>query len=475
MTQFITDLPDLNVHRIQCIFCKEQLDGSDEHVIPDSLNGKLHSTTLICKKCNQRFGEKLDHVLKKALFIQLHLFGFDNAKSFVVQDDNGNRYKVDHSGNFHPVNVDVQQFNVDGMQGISASGKAEQAAEAFVKKMIRTYGKEETRQAVLDRRIQVIERNIVPNSLTSESPLKVSPTLLLALEKIIVEYYAFCGLDINLIKDRLSYVHDLDLNRVDITICNQDQKLRKPGKEETSHLIVLRSRADTKELYAYIELFNVICGYSVLVKDYIGPAVNFVYHQDVEDGVKFDSEIDLNLDALNSSYEGFDLLANDLISRKRDKEMMKFLEENLRAITDPLEKRRQAGEITDEEYAKLVIEQGAEFAGVITLLYPDDFSDLTEDMLKRSNYFHSRIYKSHQDIFEKYYEFLLGQEIVIDDDKRVWSLERFHFVLAPPREGRERSTVYCHFKTKKGHEKEIKCFQVFRSFGLKFPETASWI
>lgn len=69
----------------KCIFCKKQIDGSDEHVIPESLNGKLHSKTLICKKCNQKFGGKLDPILKETLFMQLHLLGFENAKSFRVR------------------------------------------------------------------------------------------------------------------------------------------------------------------------------------------------------------------------------------------------------------------------------------------------------------------------------------------------------------------------------------------------------
>jgi hypothetical protein len=408
--------------------------------------------------------------------MQLHLFGFENAKSFMVRDNAGNRYKVDHKGTIKPVNINVKQFEQAGMPGISVSGKVEEAAEAFVKKMIRTFGKEETRQAALNRQFQLIEKHIVPDALIGENPLKVSPKLLLALDKIIVEYYALCGLEIQMIKDRLTYIYDLDMSRSDITICNQDQGVRKPGKEETSHLIVLRSRTDTGDLYAYIELFNVICAYVVLVENYTGPAVNFVYHQDVAEGVELNGEIDLNLDALNSSIKGFELLANDLISRKRDKEMMRYLEDNIRAIIEPLEKKREAGEITDEQCGRMVMEQAAEFTAAMTLLYPDDFADLSEESIKRSNYFHSRIYNNHREEFEKYYASLLGQEIMIDNDKRIWLLERFHFVLAPPRAGKERSTVYCHFKTKKGsHEKEIKYFEVFRAFGLPFPELASWL
>lgn len=462
--------------RTICIFCSKTLDGSDEHVIPDSLNGRLHSKNLICKKCNQKFGNHLDPILKDTLFMQLHLFGFDNAKSFMVKDDEGNPYKIDQEGKINPVKVNAINIEQDGMPGISVSGKMEDAAEAFVKKMIRTFGKEETRQAAINRQFQLIEKNVVPNTLIGENPLKITPQLLLAIEKIMVEYYAFCGMDTQIIRERLNYIYQLDAKKANVTICNLNQEIRKPEKEETSHLVILRSNPVTKELFAYVELFNVICAYTVLDNNYYGAPVDFIFQQDVVDGQRLQQDIKLNLDNLRQPTTGFEILANDLMVRKRDKEMMRFLEANIQAIVEPLEKQLKAGEITEEQYGKMLMEQAAEMTGVMAVLYPDDFSGLSDESLKRSNYLHSRIYSSHKESFEKFYQFLINQEIYIGDDKRIWVLFRFHFVLAPPRDGKERNTVYCHFKTKVGgHEKEIRCFEVFRAFRLPYPETAPWL
>ena len=408
--------------------------------------------------------------------MQLHLFGFENAKSFIVKDDEGNPYKIDQHGKISPVKVNAAHIEQNGMPGISVSGKMEDAAEAFVKKMIRTFGKEETRQAAINRQFQLIEKNVVPNTLIGENPLKVTPKLLLAIEKIIVEYYAFCGMDTKIIRDRLNYILQLDESQANVTICNLNQQVRKPEKEETSHLIILRSNSDTKEVFAYLELFNVICAYTVLDHNYAGPPVDFIFQQDVADGKRLQQEITLDFHYISNPATGFEMLANDLITRKRDKEMMRLLEANIQAIIDPLEKKMKAGEITEEQCGRMVMEQAAEMTGVMTLLYPDDFSGLSEESLKRSNYFHSRIYSANREDFEKNYQFLLNQEIRIGDDKRVWVLTRFHFVLAPPKEGKERNTVYCHFKTKTGgHEKEIKYFEVFRAFRLPFRETAVWL
>ena len=51
---------------MNCLFCKNPLDGSDEHIIPDSLNGRIHSKKIICYNCNSNvFGKKIDPVGKE--------------------------------------------------------------------------------------------------------------------------------------------------------------------------------------------------------------------------------------------------------------------------------------------------------------------------------------------------------------------------------------------------------------------------
>ncbi|WP_367182322.1 HNH endonuclease [uncultured Aquimarina sp.] len=49
---------------MKCFFCTNDLDNSDEHIILNSLNGKLHSKEIICSECNNFFGAKLDSVAK---------------------------------------------------------------------------------------------------------------------------------------------------------------------------------------------------------------------------------------------------------------------------------------------------------------------------------------------------------------------------------------------------------------------------
>ena len=55
---------------MNCLICNETLteaNASDEHIILNSLGGHLHSKTLLCKKCNNKFGKEADAALADTL------------------------------------------------------------------------------------------------------------------------------------------------------------------------------------------------------------------------------------------------------------------------------------------------------------------------------------------------------------------------------------------------------------------------
>jgi len=117
-----------------CIFCQKPLDGSDEHIIPDSLNGRLHSKDLICAACNQKFGIKLDPVIKETLKFILFALGIGNVKKMQVTDQDGKFYTVDQAGVMKPVAPEVQLLKLDdGRVSISVSGEKDAALRAFAK------------------------------------------------------------------------------------------------------------------------------------------------------------------------------------------------------------------------------------------------------------------------------------------------------------------------------------------------------
>ena len=48
----------------KCLFCPavlEQTDNPKEHIIPNTIGGRLKSRVLICSTCNSTFGQKCEN------------------------------------------------------------------------------------------------------------------------------------------------------------------------------------------------------------------------------------------------------------------------------------------------------------------------------------------------------------------------------------------------------------------------------
>lgn len=70
------------IEQKKCIFCTNPLDGSDEHIIPESLNGRLHSKEIICHDCNvKKFGSNVDTILSQTFSQFILLLGLKNART----------------------------------------------------------------------------------------------------------------------------------------------------------------------------------------------------------------------------------------------------------------------------------------------------------------------------------------------------------------------------------------------------------
>lgn len=97
-----TQRPD--VLRGKCIIChKEDAELTDEHIIPKSLGGYMHSWH-VCKDCNSKFGEKVDTYLTSNLLIQFARNKYQlkgqsgqavpSPLEGVATDDSGKKYRV---------------------------------------------------------------------------------------------------------------------------------------------------------------------------------------------------------------------------------------------------------------------------------------------------------------------------------------------------------------------------------------------
>ncbi|WP_198973099.1 hypothetical protein, partial [Xylophilus sp. ASV27] len=158
--------------------------------------------------------------------------------------------------------------------------------------------------------------------------------LRLALNKIIVEYYCHCGLDRTSIKAMINAVDQLDVGIENIRYCNSSQLMRKPSDNEISHLIIIRSDKNRKILYAYIELFNIVCGFIMLQENYQGNPVNYVYHQDAITRKSLTEEVSVDLDQMEDIFAGIEHNVDTFAERHQSRIVMDSIKERSSIILE---------------------------------------------------------------------------------------------------------------------------------------------
>lgn len=463
----------MNTH---CIFCPNELNGSDEHIIPQSINGQLHSKNLICSDCNNLFGVKVDPVIKETLSFLLHALKIGNVKNLVVQDEEGTSYLMDNvTGKLKHLKPEIGTVTRnDGKIAICVSGPDEISTyKALATKAVRTFG-----MAALKGEYSASKSTKINTSLSASAEIKITPKLLLALNKIIIEYYCHCDLERELIKPLIIDVGKLDESLTNIKICNTSHNVRKPGNTEISHLIVIRSDGTRKIIYAYVEIFNSICGYTVLVENYEGVKINFVYHQDALNKAVLSEEISINLDAIEEQPAELADNINMLFSRFEDRNIYEQVSLICKDIKDELDVELDKGAISKEDHEKTYIERATKaMAHLMVFVYPDAVEDFNQKELKEIHYIHSLIREDKIEKFKFFYHQFVGHEFTFEEDDAMYKMEEFIFAKHRPRNGINMLKVYCCFVSQKDSSKKYwLATDVFKFTGVPFlPDEFDWL
>ncbi|WP_419788797.1 HNH endonuclease [Mucilaginibacter sp. X4EP1] len=453
------------------------MNNSDEHIIPDSINGRLHTRELICSECNQKFGNKLDPVIKESLQFVLFALGIGNVKKMQVKDQDGKAYLVDQEGNMKHVAPEVEVFKIGDQTGISVTGEKNVAVRAFAKKAARTFGAHALK--LMDEgKFQFNEKTTFLSEVSAPAKIEITSKLKLAINKIITEFFAYSGLALDLIKERTERIFNLDESGEDIILCNFDQNVRKVKENEVSHLLVIRSIRETKQIYGYVELFNVICGYTVFAEGYNGADVDFKYHQNALTGEQFDDEVLINTDAVSGESPSFDLLVNSVLENARAVQHSANFSTMLSDILAQLEEDVKQGKISVGEKEQQYFEQATKLAAEMMVFgFPDDVADFTKEEELMVNYIHSVIKEAGKKEFEFFYHQLVGREFPSEDDGLVYVMEAFKYKKHVSKNGESRVKVYCYFKAKNAaSEKYFPCKEIFDVLGLPPPPTdMAWV
>lgn len=448
-------------YRTNCIFCNNPLDGSDEHVIPDSLNGRLHSKNVICSECNSKFGRFIDPVFKEQLNPMLIAFGFKNASHTQAEGLDGDKYKYSKTGEASPIKDDVSITKTNIGTILKIQGGVESALKA-IKRQAEKLEKKGLKLTALTKAEIVSEHNL----LRIKFDLKFSPKLALGLSKIATEYYALNGLNTDLIKELLDKVNVLNEDIDAVTLCNWNGSIREYDLEEISHLIVLRTDS-TKILYCYIELFNTVCACIRLCENYPLP-VDKVYYQNAITGERINRDVSLKYNPLDepNGDENFEILINSVFDRLTNIEFNKILQAETIKIMEQYTAEQSQG-VTHKEHD--LEERLGKMAAELSMAFPYLIEDFKDEENEQVNHINSNLIEEQYDEFCKKNSGWLGKDIEIDKEHYKFD----SFVKSPFLKRNNISLIKIHFKLINKTTAKSRFFpyaEFFRMVNQAYPE-----
>ncbi len=435
--------------RTNCIFCDKDLDGSDEHIIPHSINGRLHSKQIICSSCNSKFGIKVDKIVTQTFSQFIHLLGLKNARPVYVEDPGGKVYTQDKNYKVKPTKPELNVQKKDGLVYVTISGD-EKNAMKLLEKQQKIFQPPGTKPI----KLEIKRDNLSKPPLSMEIKLEIDSRLKLVLNKIALEFYAHNNLDTSVVKDLLKRVDKLDFSLDNVLFSNFNQEIRIFDDNEISHLVALKNDRSKKALYCYIELFNLVCAVIVLSQDYVGPDLDLQYRQEVISGNRLETKLSLNLDLVNTKTEivreDLSILIDLFCERHHDKIFKDRLDEGFKNIKEELNLELEKGTLSNEEYADKFIRLSTEYIAYLSVYeFPFAVADFDDQQDEMVNYIHSSMRESQFGEFSTLNNGLIGLRIAFtseEHDPEKCIVESFLKTPVGKRRGEQIVKVYCVLK-----------------------------
>ena len=270
----------------ECYSCNEPLNfgnSSKEHIIHNFLGGRLSSYKLLCKPCNERFGNTIDKELEQQIGMFTHHLG-------VSRQRNNN------------VNVKLPLISKDGE--IRYVGKKlrplNELTYLIAEKKIVLHENDENFEKTKNRKQKELEKKYkvsyseyikppnnkekyhIQNKLSNEvGDISFGGSdFFRAIAKIGVNYYLHLGYDKKYCANPIIFIKGgMEINDLAYFYYSTTTEIHSLDKDEVSHLIHIYGDREAKILYAYVELFNTENAIIVFDRNYDGPNINetFIY------------------------------------------------------------------------------------------------------------------------------------------------------------------------------------------------------
>lgn len=285
----------------KCYVCGEEINKeneTEEHILLNSIGGTLKSKTLICKKCNSEFGEKIDVEIAKQLnyFSNMLNIKRDRGKPPNLElksKETGEKILLKPGGK--PVRK-ISKINKD-MNGknnkieISISAPSIKEARKTLCGLKRKYPSIDIEETLNNKIIK--ERKYLKDTYITNFKFGGDITFR-SICKTAINFYMYnCG-ERQYIEHLVPYIKgQKKIDCVNFYYPNSDIIYKNPN--EVLHSIIIKGNHEQKLLFAYIELFNFYKFVVLLNNKYDGNDVNIGYYFDVLERREVNKSINFNI------------------------------------------------------------------------------------------------------------------------------------------------------------------------------------
>jgi hypothetical protein len=267
----------------KCYLCGTEINDENttvEHIILNSIGGRLKSSKLICKKCNSNFGNTIDSNLSKQLEFFANFLDIKRERGLVqdvemIKESTGEKYRVTSKGIPIPSKPIVEELNKGNCTEIKIKARSKKELEGILTGLKRKYPNINIEDLLKDA-------NSVKEPISE--PLHITLTIggkesMPAILKMTINYFIEKTGDTSSVKDAINDLKRNETNRVEPIIL--EKRLFSLDENEVTHSIFLNANKKEKKVYAIIELYSTIQFIIKLSDKYNGEDFQELYVYDV--------------------------------------------------------------------------------------------------------------------------------------------------------------------------------------------------
>ncbi|WHU85416.1 HNH endonuclease [Pantoea agglomerans pv. betae] len=291
----------------KCIVCSNDItieNDSNEHVIPNSIGGKLVIRGFLCRTCNSKAGDKWDLELSKQLNLFSLLLGGVKRDRGTTPDEvfktiSGREIRLANEGVMSIARPQFITEEKDGKTHFSFSAPSMKQAQQFVRDMCKKHPS-------LNQQ-DLMDNLVLKNSYLNGDALVFQPNFGgddsgRSLVKTILAFSAKVGIDPFLCNKAIDYLsRDGEPN---FGYYYSDDVIINRSFEKPMHCLAVHADPATGLVIGYLEYFGVWRIISLMSDCYSGDEIKksyYIYPENSEDG-EFDFTLPFDKEVLTASY-----------------------------------------------------------------------------------------------------------------------------------------------------------------------------